>query len=220
MVVLPIVNALVWIRGDDRDYRSRVEDVSEESLVLARPLDLPVGHSFTTGSRLHVSWPSERGMTVLPTVLVGQLTEGAVGLWIAEIAGKPWTEQRREYVRVPIVGPVRLTLGKQPNRGTERAGAEAIVLDLQLVDISEAAVRCTAKLDSLLAQAPAHSEVDVHLELGGTPFDIPGRTLKLVPSALVPELCEVVVLFEQPVRQADALRRFVFAQQLKGRASR
>ncbi|MCW2522960.1 MAG: type pilus assembly PilZ [Frankiales bacterium] len=226
MTVLPALNALVAVRDEERDYRSRVEDVYDDVVVLARPMDLPLGHRFSVGASLMITWTGERGVFVLPATLTHQQTEGVVNLWVVQARGQGWVEQRRAYVRAEVAGPVDLTVGPEtPSEILTETPSEAPTetLDVvrgQLVDLSEAALRCVVPLDSSVGTTELDAKLSAHFTLDGSDFTLPGRLQRAEPNALRPELREVVVLFDQPVRQADELRRLVYALQLKERLTR
>jgi hypothetical protein len=235
VAVLPAVNALVSVRDEDRDYRSRVEDVYGDTVVLARPLDLPLGHRFSIGSQLLVSWTGERGLFVLPTTLIQQQREGVVSLWVVKASGQGWVEQRRAYVRAEVAGPVMLrlvtieaeaateqgaALGAHSAPAAHTADEPPVEVRGQLVDLSEAALRCVVPQESPLGDSDVGTLLLARFTVDGIEFALPGVLQRAAPNALRPELREVVVLFEQPVRQATELRRIVYALQLKERLTR
>ena len=63
-----------------RQYRSRIEDVGDGVLVLARPLDLPVEHEFGIGAPVLVSWPDQAGVVEVDTELLDSQLPGRLGL--------------------------------------------------------------------------------------------------------------------------------------------
>jgi hypothetical protein len=67
------------------------------------------------------------------------------------------------------------------------------------------------------ADVAPDSHVVCRFRLAGTQFDIPGRVKSRTDDVAPPRLAHVVVLFDQPVAQADLLRRQVFAEQLHQR---
>jgi hypothetical protein len=211
VTVLPAVNALVSVRDEDRDYRSRVEDVYDDTVVLARPMDLPLGHRFSVGAALLVTWTGDRGVFVLPATLTAQRSEGVVHVWVVRSRGQGWVEQRRAYVRAQVAGRVDLEL--------EPPDADGVVRG-QLVDASEAALRCVVAADSTLGLSELGRRMTARFALDGIEFEVLGSLQRAEPNSLRPELREVVVLFDQPVRQADELRRIVYAFQLKERLTR
>jgi len=189
--------------GAGRSYRSRVEDLGPGTLTVARPLELPAAHG--PNAEVLVTWSCSRGIAVLPTRLVGAYDEGQVALLSLAITAEAWVEQRRRFVRVPASGPLTLRMRDEPTAETVTA---------HLLDISEAALRCAVN--------PAAAELlvdDVGLtatfRFGECEFTIPARVGFCRPTDRPAERAELVVLFDEPVKEADALRKEVYAQQLR-----
>lgn len=208
----PALNDPIMLRDrTDREYRSRVEGVGEGVLTVARPLDLPADHELGPGAEVLVTWNSARGIAVLPTRLIGSYTERNLPLWSMAVIGAGWVEQRRRFVRVPASGPLTLRLLDGSRTGEEE---QESVIDASLVDLSEGALRCT--LDVLAADGlAADTEVTASFRFGDRDFTLPARIAFRRPSARPAELAELVVLFQEPVNEADALRKLIFAQQLR-----
>jgi hypothetical protein len=61
------------------------------------------------------------------------------------------------------------------------------------------------------------AEVTVGFRLGEGVFAIPARVGLRRPGSRPAESIELVVVFDEPVRSADALRKEIFAQQLRNR---
>lgn len=204
---LPGIHRLVTIADlDGREFRSRVEDGDGRVLVLARPLTLPLEHDFELGRELLVSWPDPGGVTVATARLVDKRARGSLGLWVTELIGDPVRHQRRQFVRVPAIGPIELMVaGGEP-------GAPFAHVAGYLLDISEAALRCalrTTDAESVLgAEALLGS-----FELDGTRFTLAATVLRAA-SAREDEH-EFVLEFQIDERSADELRRRVFAEQLR-----
>jgi c-di-GMP-binding flagellar brake protein YcgR len=205
----PRINDPIVLRDDDRAYRSRVEDVGPDRLTVARPLDLPTEHAPVVGAEMLVTWSCPRGIAVLPTRLLDVHAEGGLALWSMAITGDGWVEQRRRFVRVPVGGSVTLRpRDAEPAVGTVTG---------HLLDVSEAALRCTVDAATADDTLVDDVEVTVGFRLGDREFAIPARIGFRRPSARPTELAELVVLFDEPVTDADALRKQVFDQQLRNR---
>ncbi len=205
MEVVPVVNELIVLRDhDDRDYQSRVEDLRPGVMIVAQPLDLAVDHTLGPGSDLLALWSCPRGIAVLPVRIIATYTEGALRLWSTTITGPGWVEQRRRFVRVPASGAVRLRLvGDDPEPETVPA---------KLIEISEGALRCTvsdAAFESLAEAGP----VQAGFRFGDVDFSIPGHINIRRPGAHTDDPMQVVVEFDEPIRDADTLRKLIFAQQ-------
>jgi c-di-GMP-binding flagellar brake protein YcgR len=202
----PRVNDLVTLFDqDDREYRSRVEGIDGEVLTVARPLDLSADHRFDAGVELLVSWAATNGVAVLPVRQIAADTDGLVATWSLSPTRAGWIEQRRRYVRVPAGGPLALRL-----RGEGQA-VEA--LSGTMVDLSEGALRCA--VNAALADALETDLVQASFRFGDQQFDIPGRIVFRRPGSRSTQVVQLVVLFDEPVREADLLRRQIFAQQLR-----
>lgn len=207
----PEINDPVMLRDDELEYRSRVEDLGPGLVTVARPLGLPAEHRYEPGVELQVAWSCPRGVAVLPTRLLETRIERGVALWLLEVAGEGWVEQRRRFVRVPVVGPVTLV-----GRGDDPVEAVTV----HLVDVSEGALRCTAAPGEAADALAEEVAVTARFRLGESDFVVPGRILHRRPAAKPVENAELVVLFDEPVAAADALRKEIFAQQLRNRRAR
>jgi hypothetical protein len=207
----PEINDPVLLRDDQREYRSRVEDLAPGVVTVARPFDLPAEHGYGVGAELQVSWSCPRGIAVLPTRLVETRVENGLGLWVLEVVRDGWIEQRRRHVRVPVTGPVSLV-----GRGDEPVGAVTV----HFVDVSEGALRCTVETGETGDVLVEDVEVTARFRLGEGDFVVPGRILHRRAPSRPGEKAQVVVLFDEPVTSADALRKEIFAQQLRNRRAR
>lgn len=204
----PNVNDPVVLRDHaDREYRSRVEDLGDGLLVVARPHNLPADEAFDAGTEVSVTWAdSGGGLTVLPTRLLAAHAEGTLRLWSLVVTGPAYTEQRRRFVRAAAAGPVAL----------RPAGSnEADAVTGTLVDVSEGAIRCTVGAGAADGFLTGRSEVIAEFRFGTVDFAVPGRVEFLRPTAHPAQFEELVVVFDEPVADADALRKQIFAQQVR-----
>jgi hypothetical protein len=216
----PDINDPVVLRDHQEQlYRSRVEGLEPGVIVVARPFDLLAAQVYDLGTAFQVTWSSERGVAVLPTRLADAHREGTVPLWSLEVTGDGWIEQRRSFVRVPAAGA--LTVQLHGVEATEAlAGPPAGPLAGQLVDISEAALRGAVAAASARGVLAEGVEVTASFRFGDRDFALPGRILSHRPSARRADLVEFVVVFDEPVDDADALRKQVYAEQLRARRTR
>ncbi len=186
------------------EYRSRVEGLASELLTLAGPLDLPLEADHRPGTDWLVSWSVRGGVAVLPTQLVATHSEHGLGLWSLAVTGTGWVEQRRRFVRVPAFGRVSLR--------SREGGADDDAVPGTLVDISEGALRCS--VDPAHAAAPLLDEkVLACFRFGDLEFAVPARVVSRRAAARHVAAELLVVLFDEPNRDADALRKQIFAQQ-------
>ncbi len=205
MDVLPVVNELIVLRDSaDRDYQSRVEDLGPAAMTVAQPLDLPVDHTLGPGSDLLALWNCPRGIAVLPLRITDAYAEHGLRLWTAAMTGPGWVEQRRRFVRIPASGPVRLH--------SLVAGPAPEPVPAKLVEISEGALRCTIR-DDALAQLGDPGPVLAVFRYGDTEFSISSHINVRRAEAHRDDPIQVVIEFDEPVRDADALRKLIFTQQ-------
>ena len=205
----PEINDPILLRDPaDREYRSRVEDWGDNLLVVARPHDLPAGETFDPGTELSVAWVGARGggVMVLPTRILAAHTEGTLRLWSLGVTGPASALQRRRFVRVTVAGRVVL-------RPSEGSGSVLVVGSL--VEVSEAAIRCTIQAGAADPLLAGRDHVVAEFRFGAADFAVPGRVEFLRPTKHPAELEELVVVFDEPVIDADALRKQVFAHQLR-----
>jgi len=210
---MPAIHRLVTITDQDgREYRSRVEDVGDGMLTLARPLTLPLEHEFQLGQPLLASWPDPDGLTVATVRLTGTRTREHLGLWVTAVL-ELHRQQRRQFVRVPALGPIELmAIGAEAGQPFPHVAG-------QLLDVSEAGLRCA--LRSSDAEALAGTlDLLASFALAGTRFTMPAAMLRAEPSRRDDQLTECVLTFEVDEREAAELRRLVFAEQLRLRRTR
>jgi hypothetical protein len=211
---MPEVHRLVTIADEDgHEFCSRVEDVGDGMLVLARPLTLPLEHQFDIGRPLLVSWPDPEGLTVAIVKLIGTRARGHLGLWVTEIE-ELYRQQRRQFVRVPALGPIELAAtGGEPGEPFPHVAGH-------LVDLSEAALRCALRPADAEAVAAA-ANLLASFALDGDRFTLPVTMLRAEPSRRDERVLECVLTFRIDDREAAELRRRVFLEQLRlRRASR
>lgn len=199
----PNLNDPVVLRdGADREYLSRVEDLAVGLVVVARPLDLPADEAFDPGTEMNLVWVDGTGVsTVLPARILAAHAEGSLQLWSLAATGPAFREQRRRFVRVPASGPVVLW---------PAADAEADPIEGTLLDVSEAAVRCTVGAGAADRFLTSADPVVAEFRFGTEDFAVPGRVEFLRPTAHPAEFEQLVVVFDEPVAEADALRKQVF----------
>ena len=84
----------------------------------------------------------------------------------------------------------------------------------RLIDLSEAALRCALPSADLETVEPG-ADVIAQFQAAGSDFEIPGTILKLMPSERQPGWTETVLTFSVSEDKASAIRRIVFAEQIK-----
>lgn len=194
-----------------REYRSRVEGVTATVVTVARPLDLLADQDTGTGTDWFVTWSIQGGIAFLPTRLVAVYAEHGLGLWSLAITGTGWVEQRRRFVRVPAFGRVILRPRDEESEAEPVPGT--------LVDLSEGALRCA--VDHEHDQSPTlDGEVLACFRFGELEFTIPAHVTARRDGAHQTPTAHLIVLFDEPNRDADALRKQIFAQQRRTARSR
>ena len=209
---MPDIGSRVAIRGPRHEMlnASRIEEASDDRLVVTQPAALPDGHPYEPGVEFAVSWPNERGLTVVPVRLAAARVEVGMPLWYLEITGEPWVEQRREFVRTPISGAVRLTF----------TASRSATFIAPLLDLSEAGLRCSMAAADAVKHSDPNAPLRLQLDLDGERFDLTGTLARRQQNAMRVDLVDLVAIFDKPVQRADDLRRIVFAEQLRARRSR
>ena len=190
-----------------RQYASRVENLGEGLVVVAQPPALPNEEAFLNGTELGVAWAeSDAVVTVLPTQILATHAEGASQLWSLVVTGPALMEQRRRVERVDATGPVVL---RSPG------GNETAAVTGSLIDISEKAVRCTVETGSADGFLSDRNEVITEFSIGTANFALPGRVEFVRATKQPTQFEELVVLFDEPVADVDALRKHIFAQEVR-----
>jgi hypothetical protein len=212
---LPEIHHLVTIRDSNgRESLSRVEDVQDGVLVLARPLDLLVEHEFGIGETVLVSWPADSGVTTATTELLESRLHGRLGLWIVQVIGPLRVEQRRRFVRVPAAGAIQLTITDDGKDGEPAERVENPQITGQLCSVSEGALRCVIA-HAEAAPLAARVTLEARFEFGKQDFCLPALVLRAEPSHRDRNLIEVILLLQIDEDGAATLRRTVFAEQLR-----
>ena len=205
---MPGVHRLVTITDlDGREFCSRVEDVGDGTLLLARPLTLPLEHQFEIGQPLLVSWPDPEGLTLATVTLLETQAREHLGLWLTAVTDLR-RQQRRQFVRVRALGPIELVApaGNPGEPFPHVAG--------HLLDVSEAALRCTLRTTDAEALLSRPGLV-ASFELAEVRFTVPVTMLRTEPSRKDDQSTDCVLTFDIDDRDASELRRRVFAEQLR-----
>jgi c-di-GMP-binding flagellar brake protein YcgR len=209
MTTLPQINALVSVAfADLPPSPSRVEDLPEDHVVVAAPSFAAAHAAPAPGEPVQVSWNIPRALMVLPTEFVRAARDGAP-LWWLRVTGPAAREQRREFVRVAVHAPARLDLSEEGTRSS---------MSVTIQEISEGGARVAlGSSEAPSTGLPQGSSVVLRFALGDRLVAVPA-SIRRSHAAPGQDFTETVsVEFTQPVRVADELRRWVFAQQLRER---
>ena len=188
-----------------RQYASRVEDLAAGLVVVARPHDLP-DEALGAGTEVDVTWVDVDGVVmVLPTRILAEHARDRRPVWSLAVTGEASSEQRRRSERVAATGPATI----------RPAGDRDTVVPGLLVDVSEGGVRCSVAAGAADPFLVGSKEVVAEFRLGTVEFAVPGRVEFLRPTKRPTEIEHLVVVFDEPVPDADALRKAVFALELE-----
>lgn len=209
----PTVNQPVLLSGEGGEFASRVEDVTDGALTLARPFGLPLDTRLDEGVPFDVQWTDATGLYTMPAKVTERAVDGKIRVWHAQPIGPVRTANRRAHVRVSVALPIVL-------------GVDGTRIEASLLDVSEAALRCQVDKplprprtspedpDTLVTDAAPAQKVTVAFTLGGTDFTLDGALFRSTPTRSVVEL---VITLPEDERTATSVRRAVFAEQIRAR---
>lgn len=180
---------------------SVVEDVLDVDLVLAGPLGLVEGQEPAAGEKLTVSWDDPNGPRQLPCEM-GNVLARELPHWQVRPTGEARSDQRRSHARVVTEGPVTIIRDRQAHAAS-------------LIDLSEGGLR--AELDDPETVVGVGDLVSVILVLDKIEHDVRARVVRV---QVVPGQARTIAaaFLDLGHRQADELRRHVFAEQTRVRA--
>jgi hypothetical protein len=179
------------------EYASRVESVEGTLLTLARPFDVPAENDLGEGTRLDLIWTSPHGLHELPVKIVAEDIDGPVRVWRAEPLGPARRTNRRQHLRVATGGLMTLTV-------------DDTTIGALLMDASEAALRC--RVEGRARELGVDTPVRTEFAIGGTQFNATGIVFRRTTLGTGTEL---VITLRNDERAATALRRALFAEQIR-----
>jgi PilZ domain len=199
----PDVNTLVDIRfPDGLEYPSRVEGSTPGTIRLTAPFGGSVEPP-AEGDMFHLCWSVPgRGLYIAPIRLLDVVT-GAPTCWRVAMTGPTQLHQRRRFVRGGGGESVRVSLNET---GQELTG--------QVVDISEASMRCWVAADTL----PEGQTVTVKVGLDQDQLAIPATVIQVGQRGHGHGL-DVVMTFDIDEEIAGQIRRHVLRHQILARRS-
>ncbi|MGN6087871.1 MAG: PilZ domain-containing protein [Actinomycetales bacterium] len=207
---LPAVNALVRVAVKPEDlqgFPSRVEAVEHDPshsaprLVIAAPGFVGDLVTLVDGMPLLVRWTGSAGVFEVSGRLESVAAEG-VKVWRVELVGDIRRTERRRYARASSSTPLRLV----PLRDTP-----VVVLAGWVSDLSEGGLR--GRVSGRVAPG---ERVRAHVTLDERQLQADGHVIDVREGDRHGEL-ELVVRFEEPVREEDLIRRWVLRQQVLAR---
>lgn len=179
------------------EYASRIEGVEGTLLTLARPFDLPAENDLGEGTRLDLIWTSPHGLHELPVKIVAEDIDGPVRVWRVEPIGPARRTNRRQHLRVATGGLMTLTI-------------DDTTIGALLMDASEAALRC--RVEGRARELPEDAPVRTEFAIGGEQFTATGIVFRRTTLGTGTEL---VITLRHDERAATALRRALFAEQIR-----
>lgn len=189
-----------------RVYASRVEGLDDGRITAAEPLDLPAAGVQNHSVEWDVVWTEDTGIHCVPTRLDATSVDNHLRLWHLSVTGAGWSEQRRDYVRVPWSGRIVIT----------PAGDLGDPYAATFVDLSEVAAQCLVDLPRDDPRVAVGLAVSCAFAIADEDFVIDGGIIIVRPGRTSRQ-CRVVVKFAASRAQSDALRKNVFRIQLAGR---
>jgi c-di-GMP-binding flagellar brake protein YcgR len=209
---LPMINQLIALRdGAGQEFASRIEDVNGRILTVGCQLNLSTDAELGIGATVLTTWRLPNGISVLPGRIIAARRDRMLPVWDIEVTGEGWREQRRSYVRAEMPGSLTLHW-YSPAEVSRQAAAS-------LTDLSEAGLRCITSAELFAGDAVAGLAVQVALRTWQRRFELAGEVLRALPGKKRGHW-EVVVIFTDPGKAADDLRRLVYAEQLRQRNGR
>jgi hypothetical protein len=187
-------------------YASRVEGIDDDEIAVARPADLRAALVYDVGLALDLIWTESTGIHVLPTELASTAVDNHIRLWNLTVTGEAWTEQRRNYVRVPLSGRIVLT----PTQLLEGAPEP---VEATFIDLSEVAMQCAVPLPRDDPRIAVGQTLVCRFTIGDENFDVNGAVIIVRPGTS-PRESRVVVQFGPSRAASDALRKHVFRIQI------
>lgn len=200
-------------------YASRIEGIDDDEISVARPDDLRAALEYDLGMELEVVWTEASGIHVVPTTLAGMSTDNRVRLWQLTVTGDGWTEQRRDYVRVPLSGRIVLdgaagSAGASSSPGDTEAPDGPI--EATFVDLSEVAAQVRVELAPTDGRIAIGRAVSCRFAVGGDDFVVDG-TIIISRAGTTAHESRLVVRFSPSRAASDALRKHVFRIQVERR---
>jgi c-di-GMP-binding flagellar brake protein YcgR len=194
------LNALVILRigQNDEEFASRIEDVNQETVIVAAPIGGSALLLASATREIQLSWVSARGRYEQSCDLA-EVIGGTLKRWRLRPVGRAVLIQRRRYIRVQAAIAVLIFLPSE-------------VLPATTIDVSEGGLR----LRMARREIEDHTPTAVHMAMGGTTVDVSGFVLR--STQVEGHQTEAVIAFETEGPGTDAIRRYVF--QLRARAAR
>ncbi len=168
------------------------------------------------GTACTLTWTCSLGVFELPAAFDSALPappDASLRTWRVEVTGDPVRLQRREFFRCECSLPITAV-------GPDRAGGRATATGFTL-DLGEGGTRCVLKGPALRSGGPVQVSIELTpgnlLVLDGDVLRAAPRGASALSGAVAPRPVETVVEFRDAERHGDAVRRAIFAEQLRQR---
>ncbi|UDY22977.1 hypothetical protein [Nocardioides sp. Kera G14] len=213
--MMPAVNDPVHLADEEgEELPGFVLQVEGDHVFTVR---LDEGQVGQIGSNYDLVWAADgSAVQQVRVVVVERLLIDGIPVARVHPNGEVRRVQRRQYVRVPAQREVRLMLDPIP-LDPELLGVPKNIVGLTL-DIAEAAVRCSVKPQDAAAYGVG-TGVEAHFSLGAETFVIRGEIGRVREMTdLEPPRVELVLMIEEEESVRTAIRRALFAEQVRLRA--
>ncbi|NLT55911.1 MAG: PilZ domain-containing protein [Actinomycetales bacterium] len=223
-----LVRVAVYADGDleghptRQDIPSRTEEVvlaqspgERHVLMIASPRYVGDLDELAVGTLCSLTWPTERGLMELPVAYLGeQYIRNSVEVWRVEVVGPAVRTERRKFFRVTMTLPVRVEVLPGGIGIGAISPSTDVTLEGHTVDLSEGGLRCVLPGPEL----PIGGLLTVWVEVERVQMEL---RASVVWSGAVEgrdeSMCETALRFVDPERFADAMRRIVYAEQMRAR---
>lgn len=185
------------------------------------------------GQALSLVWSTERGVLELPVeYVISERVGDVASAWRVRMTGRAVRVQRRHFVRVPCVIPVEVHLVEEvfeefaeadpgsadpgsADPSVDPGSADPAMLPGHTTDLSEGGMLC-----ALPRPIGAESLVRLAFTFDGESFDHEARVVRSSPRKELPGYrgeprWNVALRFVDPEAYGDALRKGIFAEQIR-----
>lgn len=205
---------------------SRIEDVvlipgknPEQEIHVAPPRYNGDVERPREGHAMGLVWATERGVLELPVAFQDVVRVGeVVSAWRVRVVGPAVRVQRRHFVRVAFAGPILVRLRVEDDESATPGGAgPSAAVPGMTIDMSEGGLRCVLETE-LIAETP----VNVSFAFNGDDFALDARIVRAFAHTeragyRGEPRWDTAIRFVNPDLAGDALRKGIFAEQLRAR---
>ena len=172
-----------------------VLSAAETAIVLIRPAGMPEPEALDAGARAELMWPGNRGVRLLPVLVVEVSSPSGARMWTVRPRGQALRIDRRAYERVEMGTSMSIASVNASGRPTR----------CLLVDVSEAGLRARMTPEQA-EQLDVDDPMRMGLTIDGSGYALLGRVLRTSVVVEDPDAVDVVVLFDVPRSTQEQLR--------------